>query len=95
MASEPYWRMWTVYNHPEDMPCHYVARLHKVGRTWVRPTDATIATNTLDEMREALIVLGLACFPRDPSDDPAIIETWLDPHMNADQIDRAKRRRGR
>jgi hypothetical protein len=43
-------------------------KIQRLPRTWVRPT--------LDMARK-VIPPGLACFARNPEDEPAIVETWL------------------
>jgi hypothetical protein len=67
--------IWTVFAHPLDYPLGYVARMF-VG---VRPTQTAIYGATLGEVRELLSLTypGLYCLPRDPSDHPSVIETWL------------------
>jgi len=66
-----------VYDHPLDMPEHYVARMHEVlanGESVA--TSNVIVGGTLDAVRSALPP-GLACIPRYPADDPNIVEVWL------------------
>jgi hypothetical protein len=64
--------IWTVYQHPRDMPDAYVARLFLTGK----PTEQVVQAPTLDEVR-ALIPPGLYRMPRQPGDDPVIVETWF------------------
>ena len=69
--------MYTVYHCPLDFPGHYVVRRFTVSQG--RPiADLTplIVTTSLQDARRA-IPRGLTHFPRAPTDDPAILETWL------------------
>lgn len=67
--------MWTVYDHPSDMPDAFVARMWLVGPE-VRATGSVLTADTLEALRDKLPP-GLACLPRRPDDDPAIVEVWL------------------
>ena len=65
---------WTIYDHPTDFPDHYVAREFVDGK----PTESFIQGSELDTIRQILIAdFGLTCIPRDPTDDPVIVETWV------------------
>lgn len=63
-----------VYDHPTDYPDHYVARLWdaltNVG------TASVLTAPTLDELRLRLPP-ELDLLPRQPGDDPCIVETWI------------------
>jgi len=66
--------MWTIYDRPTDFPESYVVRLW-----WgVTPEPDAHSFPTLAEAREHVAIHG-GCFyiPRAPSDDPAVLETWL------------------
>ncbi len=68
--------MWTVYERPMDRPDSYVAR------RWVVRNGQLAATNDLhiaeDLVRlRRLLPQGLERLPRDPEDDPVIVETWI------------------
>lgn len=69
--------IWTVYDHPADFPDGFVARLWAIG-----PGGEPLATRhivlgaTLEAVR-ALLPRGLDCLPRQPGDDPCIVECWL------------------
>lgn len=67
--------LWTIYEKPSDYPDLFVARMF-VGD---KPTALVLLGKTLDEVREALSRAhpGMCCMPRDPRDDPKIVETWL------------------
>ena len=65
--------MWVVYDHPEDMPHSFVARLWKDGR----PTADVIIAPGLDVIRELLGARGLIPLCRNDDDDPVIVESWI------------------
>jgi hypothetical protein len=71
--------MWTVYDHPSDYPDKFVARrfdIDSVGAT--RASGSIIVAPDLERLRDILAFeMHLTCLVRDPSDDPAIVETWL------------------
>jgi hypothetical protein len=67
--------LWTVYDHPSDHPAYWVARRWEIRREAV-PTGDLLKADTLDELR-GLLPPGLDRLPREPGDDPAIVETWL------------------
>jgi len=75
--ERPALSMWTIYDHPSDLPEYFVAR------QWLTAPDAPVATSlviksiTLERLREILSAQGLVCMPRAPNDDPGIVETWL------------------
>lgn len=64
--------LWTVYEKPADYPAQWVARRH----TLVGPTAAAVFALSLDAVCEKLPP-GLYCIPRQPDDEPCIVETWL------------------
>lgn len=70
-------RMWTIYQHPNDYPDLYVARLFEVDGNGSRPTGSIVIAETLDRLREEMIHMGLTPINRSPEDDPVIVETWL------------------
>lgn len=65
--------IWTVYDHPTDLPDHYVARCWAMDQ----PTQYGIASDTLEALRRVLDSAGLVCLTRSENDDPVIVETWL------------------
>lgn len=66
--------MWVIYDHPSDFPNDYVVRL-----CWGMFKEPDCAQfQTLIAAREyANENGGCFCIPRDPDDDPVIVETWL------------------
>lgn len=69
--------MWTVYDHPSDYPDCFIARESFTGRGVIAHTHNTIQADTLEAIREQLVDRGLVCLPRQPADDPVIMEVWL------------------
>jgi hypothetical protein len=65
--------IWVVYDHPSDLPDHYVARLWRGAQT----TSVAIIDTDLERLRETLERMGLVHLDRMEGDDPAILETWL------------------
>lgn len=70
-------RIWTVYDHPTDFPEHYVARLFLVTGKGSEATTITAINRDLKLLREQLERLGLTRLPRDPNDEPQIVESWV------------------
>jgi hypothetical protein len=68
---------WTIYDHPADYPHHYAVRQWFVteGGGIVQKAVAVLCL-TLEEAR-AQVPLGAHCFPREETDDPVIIETYI------------------
>lgn len=70
--------IWTVYDHPIDMPEYYVARRFEVKRGGeCGPTHDYIRDHDLERLRKSLADKFLVCMPRWESDDPKIVESWL------------------
>lgn len=66
--------MWTVYDRPKEHPDSYVVRLWW-GET---PEEHAWVFDTLIEARFMIENAGgCFCIPREPNDDPAVLETWL------------------
>ena len=70
--------IWTIYEHPKDFPTKYVARLWKVsGGIDPAPEPYLMASDTLEALRDRMLARGLTVLPRDPNDDPSIVENWV------------------
>jgi len=67
--------IWTVYDHPSDYPDCFVARRFELDT----PTGDVITAPTLAALRAKLEVMADVgyCLPRDPRDDPNIVECWI------------------
>lgn len=68
--------IWTIYDHPTDIPDYFVARRSIVSSVIVVTNDMLHSTD-LDELRAELLARGLTKLARFPEDDPKIVETWL------------------
>lgn len=68
--------IWTVYRRPTDFPFHYVARRWDVRDGQERATDVVLLAPTLEELRGKLPPM-LTMIPRQPGDDPVVVEVWL------------------
>lgn len=72
--------IWTITNNPSDYPGYYVARPHVVGQGGKTFVGLDVITAlSLDALRDHLQTMNptLIRFPRDVSDDPVIVETWM------------------
>lgn len=71
--------IWVIYDHPRDRPDLFVARRHEIADGASAPTDDHYAHKDLEMLRWQIQEEnpGCICIPRDPNDDPVIIETWL------------------
>lgn len=72
--------VWVIYERPRDYPGLFVVRPqhpHRdaYGDFYVTYGDAT-THRTLEEARQ-VIPPGLVRVPRDPRDDPKIVESWI------------------
>lgn len=69
--------MWTLYDHPTDMPEHYILRLWD-GMT-CQPTRFIFCADTLDGVQEQLDAIPGRWFrmPAGDQDDPKIIAVFL------------------
>jgi len=66
---------FTVYDHPQDFPDHFIARM------WLSLPEVTavrfvLRSATLDPLRETLEAFGLVHLDRFAADDPVILEVW-------------------
>lgn len=71
--------VWTIFMDPTDAPpgFRYVVRGFDCGPNGESlPHPTAVAAKTLAIAR-SLVPPGLVRFPRDPSDDPKIVESWL------------------
>lgn len=74
MEREPFYT-WTIYDHPADWPFGAVVRRFN----WAQPTLVALYGTSVEHVRRMLLDREpwLACIPRQPEDDPNIVETWL------------------
>ncbi len=65
--------LWTVYDHPNDYPEHFVARRFVLNQ----PTTDVLLSDTVDGLRELFVEKGLIRLERFEQDDPKIVEVWV------------------
>jgi hypothetical protein len=68
--------LYCVYKSPSDFPGEYVARRFVPGPAGMLPREVAARAPTLDLLRQAL-PSGMTLLPRQPGDDPVIVESWL------------------
>jgi hypothetical protein len=71
-------RMFTIYESPLDYPGKFVVRGGTVASSgdYLHDTAVRAVVDSIDAAR-AWVPDGLYCLPRDPNDDPCIVEVWL------------------
>lgn len=69
--------IWTVYDHPDDFPDCYVARMFVLGGPEEGPTAHIIVAPSLGNIRNVMRQLGLVCMKPDDTDPPQIVESWV------------------
>jgi len=72
-----YLAIWTITEKPRDYPNCFVARKHVATAGASRPTPELIISTDLEKLREEMRRRGLVLIPREPGDDPVIVESWL------------------
>ena len=69
---------YTVYDSPKDYPGLFVVRRFQMNVPEPIPDpEPYLITTDLEQARGKLTSLGLYPLPRDPKDDPVIVETWI------------------
>lgn len=73
--------MYAIFSDPKDFPGMFVVRRFVCQKDNPEPVPDEkpfAVTTTLEEARATLPMgTGLMRFPRDPRDEPQIVETWL------------------
>lgn len=71
---------WTIYHNPKDFPGLFVARRFELDK----PTDDHFTHTDVECVRQWVHAEAVNsgqgspyCLPRQPQDDPVIIETWI------------------
>ena len=67
--------IFTIYEKPRDNPEGFVVRRWEVESGMQKPCEAWRA-QTLSEAR-LIVPRGMVRMPRDPQDDPAVVESWI------------------
>lgn len=69
--------IWTVCRFPADFPNQFTARKSTVLAGKVEISTEVYVADTLAQIRTQMQDMGLTCLPRDPKDDPVIVESWI------------------
>jgi hypothetical protein len=69
--------MLTIYDHPADHPGHFVVRRSTVTPTTGMVWDPSVVLADTLEAARATVPDGWRRLPRQPEDDPVIVETWF------------------
>lgn len=69
--------IWTVCRFPSDFPDKFTARKHLILEGRSETTNEVYVADTLAAIREQMAIMGLTVLPRDPKDDPIIVESWI------------------
>jgi len=67
--------LYTIYERPSDYPEGFVVTMWIVGPDLLRPSAKGFATDL--EHARRLVPRGLYRMPREPGDDPCIVENWI------------------
>ncbi len=67
--------IWTIYDHPSDVPDAFVARPHSTRHRG--PMTCHFQHESLLVVRKQMHRLGLLRMQRSENDDPIIVETWV------------------
>jgi hypothetical protein len=70
-------RIWTVFSGAKDVASPFCARLSLVTEKGVVLTGDLIEADSIEALRLKFESEGLIAMPRDPNDDPVIVEVWL------------------
>ena len=68
--------LWTIYNKPIDYPDNVIVRKFAIVDGSIYMTGEMYICNSVDEAR-SMVPKDRVCIPRDPVDEPQIIETWI------------------
>lgn len=77
VASNDHLAIWTVTENPSDYPGLFVARMSLVTEAGPVVTDRLATCPRLKVLQTWLAEQGLTRLPRQPDDDPVIVECWL------------------
>ena len=69
--------LWSIYDHPDDFPDNYVARMFHSDKDGARATNKVMVGPSLNQIRNVMQSAGLTCLMRDRNDPPNVVETWL------------------
>jgi hypothetical protein len=71
--------MWKIYEHPKECPAEYVARKFVITEDFYGPSNESISSRSLRDVRNLLRSLyrGLIQLQLSPDDEPHVVEIWL------------------
>lgn len=70
--------VWTMLDHPEDKPDHFVLRRHVIVAGEACPeSEMSILSDDLDVLRDMMAVLELERFDPLPEDEPDVMEYYI------------------
>jgi len=69
--------IWTVCRFPTDFPDKFTARKSLILAGRYEVTSEVYVADTLAAIRAQMEQMGLTPLPRDPADDPIIVESWI------------------
>lgn len=70
--------LWTIYDHPCDATLGYVLRAWQTHPEASAAFPCLLSSGSTDlALLRQTLPPGLVRLPRHPSDDPAILETWI------------------
>lgn len=67
---------FVIYDSPRDFPGRFVTRRWSVTKGQKSTAHEATDHATLDEARQA-VPQGLKCLPRQPEDEPQVVEAWF------------------
>jgi hypothetical protein len=71
-------QVFTIYHRPADLPqCNYVVRAYVIRSGGPHPGDIVGVADTLNAARALIPLTADVCFPRQPDDDPVVVESWM------------------
>lgn len=77
MISPAGLQLWTIYDHPSDVPDAFVARRRVVVANGALVDPEALCSTDLETLRAYFRRMGLYQMARSPEDDPVIIEVWM------------------
>lgn len=75
--NDRYLYQFTIYYHPIDFPQHVVLRPVRIGPGTVEHHVIGCLYDSIEEARFDVMGFCDMQIPRDPSDEPQIVETWM------------------
>lgn len=72
-----YLPMYVLYDHPKDYPDYYVVRRWKSREGLEPDPQPFLWRKDLEQVHKNMARMGLVFIPRDPTDDPVIMGTYL------------------